>query len=308
MATTIERAAPAAPVVTVPDSFNIADYLVDRHVRDGRGGRTAILCGDESVTYEQLADRSSRLANGLRALGVRREERVLLLLLDTPTFAYSFFGAQKIGAVPIPTNTLLKSQDYRYMLNDSRATVAIVSEPLVPQLGAIPRDELPYLQHLVIDGAPTAGAIGFDQLLVAEPTLELEPTGKDDAAFWLYSSGTTGFPKGAVHLHHDIVHTVMCYAQGILGMTAADRTFSVAKVFFAYGLGNALTFPLAVGATTILWPGPPTAPNVYAQIERFRPTLFFSMPTNYGQLLAHKQEAQDFDLSSIRHAVSAGEA
>src|SRR3989441_875631 len=308
MATTIERAAPAAPVVTVSDSFNIADYLVDRHAREGRGDRMAILCGDESVTYGELADRSNRLANGLRALGVRREERVLLLLLDTPAFAYSFFGAQKIGAVPIPTNTLLKSQDYRYMLNDSRARVAIVSEPLMPQLAAIHRDHLPNLQHVVIGGPQTAGAIGFEQLLAASPTLEIENTSKDDAAFWLYSSGTTGFPKGAVHLHHDIAFTVACYAQGILGMTAADRTFSVAKLFFAYGLGNALTFPFAVGATTILWPGPPTPPNVYGQIEQQKPTLFFSVPTNYGQLLAHKRDGADFDLSSIRQAVSAGEA
>ena len=296
MATTIERAAPSAPIVTVPDSFNIADYLVDRHVREGRGGRTAILCGDESVTYAEIADRSNRLANGLRSLGVRREERVLLLLLDTPAFAYSFFGAQKIGAVPIPTNTLLKSQDYRYMLNDSRATAAIVSEALLPQLTAIPRAELPYLKNVVVDGAATSSdLIGLDHLLSATPQLEVEATSKDDAAFWLYSSGTTGFPKGAVHLHHDILHTVVCYAQGILGITAADRTFSVAKLFFAYGLGNALTFPFAVGATTILWPGPPTPPNVYAQIERFKPTLFFSVPTNYGQLLAHKREAGDFD-------------
>src|SRR6266513_4805861 len=350
MATTIERAVPAAPVVTVPDSFNIADYLVDRHAREGRGGRTAILCGDESVTYAELADRSSRLANGLRSLGVRREERVLLLLLDTPAFVYSFFGAQKIGAVPIPTNTLLKSQDYRYMLNDSRATVAIVSEAILPQLSAIPRAELPYLQHLVIDGGSTADGIGFEQLLRGSPKSELEPTGKDDAAFWLYSSGTTGFPKGAVHLHHDIVHTIVCYAQGILGITAADRTFSVAKLFFAYGLGNALTFPFAVGATTILWPGSPTPANVYAAIEKHKPTLFFSVPTGYGMMLAHERRAvdargelveprakagssfdpstgsgspratsrgdelrtsgsvPDFDLSSLRIAVSAGEA
>src|SRR5438445_2056262 len=174
MATTIERAARAAPVVTVPDSFNIADYLVDRHVREGRGGRTAILCGDDAVTYAQVAERSNRVGNGLRSLGVRREERVMLLLLDTPAFAYSFFGAQKVGSVPIPTNTLLKSQDYRYMLNDSRATVAIVSEPLLPQLAAIPRQELPYLRHLVIDGAATADGIGFEQLLEGTPTLELE--------------------------------------------------------------------------------------------------------------------------------------
>ena len=307
MATTIEREA-AAPVVSVPDQFNIADYLVDRHIREGRGGSVAVLCGDESVTYAEVAERSNRVGNGLRSLGVRREERIVLLLLDTPAFAYSFFGAQKIGAVPIPTNTLLKSQDYRYMLNDSRATVAIVSEPLIPQLASIPRDELPYLRHLVVDGTPTANAVGFDQLLAADPKLRLEPTSKDDAAFWLYSSGTTGFPKGAVHLHHDVVHTVVCYAQGLLGMTAADRTFSVAKLFFAYGLGNALTFPFAVGATTILWPGPPTAPNVFAQIERHKPTLFFSVPTNYGQLLAHKRDGADFDLSTVRQAVSAGEA
>ena len=308
MAATIERALPA-PVVDVPDNFNVADYLVDRHVREGRGHRTAILCGDESVTYAQVAERSNRVANGLRALGVRREDRVLLLLLDTPAFVYSFIGALKLGAVPIPTNTLLKSQDYRYMLNDSRARVVIVSEPLLPQLAAIPRHELPYLDQLITDGRPVDEAMSaFDQLLTASPGCEVAATSKDDAAFWLYSSGTTGFPKGAVHLHHDILHTVVCYAQGVLGIKAADRTFSVAKLFFAYGLGNALTFPFAVGATTILWPGPPTPANVYAQIERFKPTLFFSVPTNYGQLLAHKREGADFDLSSVRLAVSAGEA
>src|ERR1700731_2603737 len=156
MALATERQAASGPIVSLPDHFNIADYLVDRHVREGRAGRTAILFGDDSITYGQVAERSNRVANALRSLGVRREERVLLLLLDTPAFVYSFFGAQKIGAVPIPTNTLLKSQDYRYMLNDSKATVAIVSEPLLPQLATIPRAELPYLQHLIIDGAPTA--------------------------------------------------------------------------------------------------------------------------------------------------------
>ena len=307
MATTVERSA-APPQVDVPDAFNIADYLVDRHVREGRGARTAILCGDEAVTYGQVAERSNRVANGLRAIGLRREERVLLLLLDSPAFVYSFFATQKLGAVPIPTNTLLKSQDYRYMLNDSRARIAIVSQALLPALAAIPRQELRYLEHVIVDGDAANGTSGFDTLLESSPQLEIAETSKDDAAFWLYSSGTTGFPKGAVHLHHDILHTVACYAQGVLGITAGDRTFSVAKLFFAYGLGNALTFPFAVGASTILWPGPPTPPNVYAQIERFKPTLFFSVPTNYGQLLAHRPEGRDFDLSGVRQAVSAGEA
>jgi benzoate-CoA ligase len=308
MAVATERQPASGPIVSLPERFNIADYLVDRHVREGRGGRTAILCGDESITYAQVAERSNRVANGLESMRIRREDRVMLLLLDTPAFVYSFFGAQKMGAVPIPTNTLLKSQDYQYMLNDSRARAVIVSETLLPQLLAIPRNELPYVEQVIVDGDTSNDVRGIDQLLTASPSFEMEKTSKDDAAFWLYSSGTTGFPKGAVHLHHDIVHTVACYAQGILGMSDADRTFSVAKLFFAYGLGNALTFPFAVGATTILWPGPPTPPNVYAQVERFKPTLFFSVPTNYGQLLAHKREGADFDLSSVRQAVSAGEA
>src|SRR5437879_6745227 len=226
MALATERQAASGPIVSLPDRFNIADYLVDRHVREGRGGRTAILCGDESITYSQVADRSSQLATGLRTLGLRREDRVMLLLHDTPAFVNSFFGAQKMGAVPIPTNTLLKSQDYQYMLNDSRARVVIASEALLPQLSAIPRNELPYLEQVIVDGNASGEMRGIDQLLSASPSLEVEDTSKDDPAFWLYSSGTTGFPKGAVHLHHDIVHTVACSAQGILGMTEADRPFS----------------------------------------------------------------------------------
>src|SRR5438309_8936992 len=151
MALATERQAASGPIVSLPERFNIADYLVDRHVREGRGGRTAILCGEQSITYAQIADRSSRLATGLRTLGIRREDRVMLLLHDTPAFVYSFFGAQKMGAVPIPTNTLPKSQDYRYLLNDSPARVAIVSEALLPQLAATPRRELTYLEHLVVD-------------------------------------------------------------------------------------------------------------------------------------------------------------
>jgi benzoate-CoA ligase len=306
MATTVTNL--KAPEVTVPETFNLADYLVERNLREGRGGKTAILCGDEAVTYAQVSERSSRVAGGLRRLGVAREERVMLLLLDTPAFVYSFIGALKMGAIPIPTNTLLKPQDYRYMLNDSRAAVLIVSEQLLPSIQALPRQELPYLRHIVVAGKAPEGTQPFEQLLNEAPDTRIEPTSADDAAFWLYSSGTTGFPKGAVHLHHDVVYTVEYYAKGILGINSSDRTLSVAKLFFAYGLGNALTFPFAVGATTILWPGPPTPPNVYAQIDRYQPTLFFSVPTNYGMLLAHRREGADFNISSVRQAVSAGEA
>jgi benzoate-CoA ligase family protein len=290
--------------MSIPETFNAATYFVDRHLADGRGGEDAILCGSERVTYAQLAERVSRLGNALRErLQVRIEERVLLLLPDGPEFVYCFFGALKIGAVPVPVNTLWKSADYEYVLNDSRARVLIVSPALRPQIDAIPPTRLRYLREVVVAGDPLAALMQS-----VSPELEAEPTSRDDAAFWLYSSGSTGFPKGCVHLHHDMVTCAEAYARGVLGITARDRCFSVAKLFFAYGLGNAMYFPLAVGATAILWPGTPTAANVYSVIETHRPTLFFSVPTNYGMLLAHRREGDDFDLSSIRLAVSAGEA
>src|SRR5207253_8467146 len=176
MALATERQAASGPIVSLPDRFNIADYLVDRHVREGRGSRTAILYGDESITYAQVGERSNRLANGLRSLGLRGDDRVMLLLYVTPAFVYSFFGAQKMGAVPIPTNTLLKSQDYQYMLNDSRARLAIVSEALLPQLAVIPRRELPYLEHIVVDDVASPDLVGFSRLLDFPSELEAEET------------------------------------------------------------------------------------------------------------------------------------
>jgi benzoate-CoA ligase family protein len=302
-------------VIALPDTFNAATWFVDRNVHEGRGGKVAIECGDERVTYAQLLERVNRAGNALRQqFDVRIEERIVLLLLDGPEFLYTFFGAIKIGAVPIPTSTLWKPADYEYVLNDSRARVIVVSDALLPQLQAIPRERLRYLKHMVTVGPAGPGPAGPKgpalQVLMsdASPELEAEPTTRDDPAFWLYSSGSTGFPKGCVHLQHDMPVCTELYAKGILRMTEADRCFSVAKLFFAYGLGNAGYCPLGVGATTILWPGTPAAANVYAVIEKHRPTLFFSVPTNYGMLLAHTREGRDFDLSSIRYGVSAGEA
>jgi benzoate-CoA ligase family protein len=299
-----------AEVLGVPERFNAAGHFVDRHIREGRGAKIAIECGDERVTYAGLLEGTNRFGSALvLALGVRREERVLLLLHDGPAFACSFFGAIKVGAVPVPLNTLWKARDYRYVLADSRARVIVVSAALLPQIEAIPADERPHLQHIVVAGE--AGTDRSFEALLARGRADLEPaeTSRDDAAFWLYSSGSTGLPKGCVHLHHDMVVCAELYARGVLGMSEADRCFSVAKLFFAYGLGNALYMPFHVGATSILWPGPPTAPHVYAAIDRHRPTLFFSVPTNYGMLLAHRREdGPEFDLSSLRHAVSAGEA
>jgi benzoate-CoA ligase family protein len=300
----------ATPIV-LPDEFNAASYFVDRHIKDGRADRVAIECGEVHVTYRQLFERVNQVGNGLRTLGVRIEERVFLLLLDSPEFAFSFFGAIKIGAVPVPVNTLLKPADYEYLLNNSRARVAIVSESLVAGIEAIPRQQLRYLETIIkVGGEHRTGTLSFEELTQkSSSVLQAESTDKDDAAFWLYSSGSTGQPKACVHLQHDMVVSSERYAKSILNITDKDRCFSVAKLFFAYGLGNALYFPLAVGATSILLQGPPKPQSVFEVIERQRPTLFFSVPSNYVKLLAHKAgHGTEFDLSSVRHAISAGEA
>jgi benzoate-CoA ligase family protein len=292
----------------VPELFNAASHFVDRHAAEGRGATVAIECGDERVTHADLAARVNRCGSALRdRLGVGPLERVVLLLLDTPAFAAAFFGAIKIGAVPIPLNTLWKTADYRYVLNDCGARVVIVHHDLLPRIAAIPRSDVPALEHIIVVGDdPASGYRSFDDLLGdGVPELAPHETRRDSPAFWLYSSGSTGAPKGCVHLHHDMVVCAELFGKGVLGIGPADRCFSVAKLFFAYGLGNALYFPLAVGATSILMPGPPLPANVYATIARHRPTLFSSVPTGYAMLLSHPG---DFDLSSIRLAVSAGES
>src|ERR1700694_4151829 len=296
-------------IIELPSGFNAASYFIDRHIEEGRGSKVAIECGDEQVTYARLHERVNRFGNALKKLGVRPEERAGLLLLDTPEFFYSFFGGIKIGAVPIPMNTLLKPAEYEYMLNDCRARVAIVSEALYPQIQAIPKENLRYLKKVVVAGTAPPGMDALQPLLdESSAELQAEATSKDDAAFWLYSSGSTGFPKGCVHLHHDMVVCSELYAKAILGITEQDRFFSVAKLFFAYGLGNGCYFPLSVGATSILLSGSPSPPNIYGVIERFRPTLFFSVPSNFASLLSYQREnGRDFDLSIVRHAVSAGE-
>ena len=299
------------PALNLPERFNASEYFIDRRLAEGDGRRVAFECGDEQVTYEEVAERVNRFGNALRqSLGARMEERVLLLLLDGPEFAYCFFGAIRVGAVPVPLNTLLRPADYEFLLNDSRARIVVVTSSLLPLIEEIPRERLPYLEHIVATGeAKLSASHSLPKLLEAHsPQLAPAPTHKDDVAFWLYSSGSTGRPKGCVHLQHDMVVTTELYAKGILKATRDDRFFSVAKLFFAYGLGNGLYYPLALGATSILLPGPPTPKSVFSIISRYRPTLFFSVPSNYAALLDYHWEGRDFDLSMVRNGVSAGEA
>src|SRR6202795_3486791 len=223
-------------------------------------------------------------------------------------FLATFWGAITIGAVPIPIITMMRSQDYLYFLNDSRARVAVISEPLLAEAGPI-LAQARHLRHVVVVGKPGAGQIGFDPWLAkASSTLEAVDTSKDDSCFWLYSSGSTGRPKGAVHLQHDMVVCSDTYALQVLGMTEADRTVSAAKLFFAYGLGNNLYFPLRVGGQGVLYPHRPTPDAMFELIQRHRPTLFFGVPTLYAAMLQVKEAERRYDLSSLRLCVSAGEA
>jgi benzoate-CoA ligase family protein len=295
-------------MLAVPERYN-ASELLDRNLQAGRGEKVAIICGDERVTYGELARRVNCFASALQRLGLRREERVLLLLDDTPAFPLAFLGAIRMGAVPIPTNTLLAAPDYRFMLDDSYARAVVVDAAFVPILQAAlaGRAEQPIV--IVANGAAAdEHAVALETLLAnGDSGFAPADTHRDDMAFWLYSSGSTGRPKGAVHVQHDLLYTCETYARHVLGIGPDDITFSASKLFHAYGLGNNLSFPYWAGATTVLSPGRPTPQVVFEQIQRHRPTLFFTVPTLYNAMLNDKQ-ADSYDLSSIRLCVSAAEA
>jgi benzoate-CoA ligase family protein len=301
----------SAPQVVVPDQFNVATAFLERHLSEGRGSRVAVYDGSNSYTYAQVNELANRVGNGLLELGVDMEQRVALLLLDSVQYAAAFFGAIKIGAVPIPTNTALHPDDYLYLFNDSRARVLLVHDALWQGIKQI-RPQLLYLRHVVVIGLQepeTATLHDFEKWVEhASTALTTVQTSKDDSAFWLYSSGSTGFPKGCVHLQHDMVYCTEYYAKPILGISEQDITFSAAKLYFAYGLGNNLYFPFGVGASASYFAGRPLPEDMFRSVERYKASIFFGVPTLYASMLALPDAAKRFDFSSVRICVSAGEA
>jgi benzoate-CoA ligase family protein len=307
--------------VEVPREYNAASHFIDRHLLEARDSKTAYVDDQGSYSYADLAARVNRAGNVLVSLGVEMEQRVLLCVLDGIDFVALFWGALKIGAVPVPVNTLLTPADYAFMLRDSRAKVLAVSATLLDRFeGAIASQ--PHLKSVVVvsDGETNAinpsGAdthiVSFRQLEArAHATLEPAPTVADDVAFWLYSSGSTGRPKGVIHLHRSLVQTAALYACGILGMNHDDVIFSASKMFFAYGLGNAITFPLHVGATAILMAERPAPDAVMRTLAIHQPTIFCGVPTLYAGILASEKPLASVWTQSrdrLRICTSAGEA
>ena len=296
-----------------PDLFNIAEHLLAANA--GRPAKAAFIDDVSAVSYGELAERARRLAGGLRAAGVKREERVLILMLDTTDWPVAFLGALYAGAVPVAVNTLLTADDYAYMLEHSRAQAAIVSGALKPALkGALIKSD--HEVHKVVVSRPTSplefGETEFEAFLAASgPMQKPAPTRADDPAFWLYSSGSTGRPKGAVHSHGNPYWTIELYGKRVLGLREDDVCFSAAKLFFAYGLGNALTFPMGVGATVLLMDGRATPEAVFkrwrGEVGGVKPSVFYGAPTGFAGMLAAPGLPSRKEVG-LRLVSSAGEA
>jgi benzoate-CoA ligase len=290
------------PRIEVPREYNAAHDLLERNMRIGRAEKIAFHDDAGSITYAALAERANRFGSGLLAMGLRMEDRILLALHDTIDFPTAFLGAIKAGIVPIAVNTLLTAKDYEYMLSDSRAKVLVVSEALLPQFKPV-LERLLFLKHVIVSCTQSYAEV----LANGQPALDPAPTTRDDACFWLYSSGSTGMPKGTVHAHSSMIETAELYARGVLGIRESDVVFSAAKLFFAYGLGNSLSFVMAVGATAVLMAERPTPASVFKRLKERKPSFFYGVPTLYAAMLVDPGFPKKEELA-LRMCVSAGEA
>jgi 4-hydroxybenzoate-CoA ligase len=289
-------------------SYNAVTWLLDRNVDEGRGDKLVFDDTVSQLTYGELQRKTRRLANLLRRLGVRREERVAMIMLDTVDFPIVFLGAMRGGVVPVPLNTLLTSDQYAYVLADCRARVLFISEALLPVVKDIV-GRMPDLEHVVVSGNDAHGHKKLaDELARESEAFTTAPTHPDEPAFWLYSSGSTGMPKGVRHLHANLAATAETYAKQVLGIRESDLCLSAAKLFFAYGLGNALTFPMSVGASSILNPERPTPAAMFALLNEYHPTVFYGVPTLFAAMLHDEQLKAMRGGDRLRICTSAGEA
>jgi 4-hydroxybenzoate-CoA ligase len=295
--------------------YNAVSDFVDANVERGLGDKVAFTDPMRELTYSGLERATCQFARGLYALGLRPESRIVLLLLDTVDFPIAFWGAIRAGIVPIPLNTLLTAEQYAYILADSRAEMVLFSAPLMDTLAPIVAEAMA-CRIAVVVGADDpvkklhrVETLSFGQVLARGSSTRFQaPTLSDEVAFWLYSSGSTGAPKGVKHVHTSLLATARLYGQGVLGVQADDVMFSAAKLFFAYGLGNAMSFPMAVGARAVLLPGRATPDAILETMRQHQPTIFYGVPTLYAALLAHPEIGPGAGSKRLRQCVSAGEA
>jgi benzoate-CoA ligase len=291
---------------------NLAEYLFRRAQSIAPGEKTAIFFGERTITYDELYRLTAKCSGVLRSLGVNEGDRVAMIMRDCPPFIFTFLGAARIGAIAVPINPALPPPELRYVLDNCGAKVAVITDEQLTKLQTISGD-LPALEKIVVVGQDESGARchlarpDFDKELEAADEVPLVETKSGDPAFILYSSGSTGFPKGAIHLHRDIPYTVETFIQSILQVQPEDRLFSSSRLFFAYGLGNSLSSPIGCGASIVLTSEKPTPEIITDIFQQFRPTIFFAVPAVYRAVLQHQAQGHKLDVGSLRFCFSAGE-